>query len=717
MAKKLPIDRSYNILKIVCIYAAFGFLWIYTSDTVLGLLVKDPKITIQIAIFKGSAFIILTSLLLYILIKLYNEKTIKSERAVIASEKSFEQLFQNLADPIYITDLKGKILAANDQSCRELGYTVEEMLQLHISKVDTSADENGICVANLPQQTNSSITFETIHQRKNGSVFPVELNICLIYFSGQQAIMGVARKITERKRAEQKLRQSYELMSYIIRHNTSALAVHDKELKYLFVSERYLNDYKVKDRDVIGKHHYDVFPDLPQKWREVHQKALSGIISRAENDRYVKEDGSEEWTTWECRPWYESNGEVGGFVVYTEVVTDRIKAEEQKQLLQQQLYQAQKMEAIGTLAGGIAHDFNNILGAILGYAEMAYEDSLTGAVNPNDLNQVVEAGHRAKDLVKQILAFSRRADSENILLRPAALVKDSIKLLRASIPTTIDIQHDIDTNSDLVLADPTQINQIIMNLCTNAYQAMEETGGTLSISLKNKVLTQQDLAGNPDIQPGQFVQLSVKDSGFGIAPVIRERIFDPYFTTKEIGKGTGLGLAIVHGIVKSSGGFITCRSGLGVGTVFEVNLPALPEQNVPEKKEGNAIPVGTERILFIDDEEILVKMGQTLLERLGYKVTIQISSIEALATFKAKPEAFDMVITDQTMPGMTGFDLARRMLQVRPGMLIILCTGYSNQVSEQQARSLGIKGFAMKPLAVKDIATLIRQVFDEVNNK
>ncbi len=315
--------------------------------------------------------------------------------------------------------------------------------------------------------------------------------------------------------------------------------------------------------------------------------------------------------------------------------------------------------------------------------------------------------------MKQILAFSRQTEAQKILIRPAAMVKESIKLLRSSIPTTIDIQQDIDSEADLILADPTQIHQIMMNLCTNAYHAMEETGGTLSVSLQNKVFTQQDLAGIPDVQPGRFVQLSVRDTGPGIAPVIQERIFDPYFTTKETGKGTGMGLAIVHGIVKSSGGFITFHSEIGAGTVFEICLPAFLEQITPETKEDNLIPVGTERILFVDDEEMLAKMGRTMLERLGYMVTIKMSSLEALTTFKNKPDAFDLVITDQTMPGMTGVDLAQKLLQIRPGLPIILCTGYSSQVSEETVKSYGITGFALKPLAKKDIAVLIRKLLDE----
>jgi two-component system cell cycle sensor histidine kinase/response regulator CckA len=531
---------------------------------------------------------------------------------------------------------------------------------------------------------------------------------------GRNLVGGYSIDITMRKKAEQDLRHSYDLMRYIIKHDTSALAVHDRDLNYLFVSDRYLKDYKVKDKNIIGRHHYDVFPDLPQKWRDVHQKALAGITSRAQRDRYDREDGSVEWTTWECRPWYQANGEVGGFVLYTEVITDKVIAEEQKLALQQQLHQAQKMEAIGTLAGGIAHDFNNILGAIIGYAEMAYEDSLSGSVNPSDINQVIVAGHRAKDLVKQILVFSRQTENQKIPLRPATLIKESVKMLRSTIPTTIDIRLDMDAGTGHILADPTEIHQVILNLCTNAYHVMEETGGILSISLKNTSLSRPDLIDITGVKPGEFVLLTVKDTGAGIPRENREKIFNPFFTTKEVGKGTGMGLAIVHGIVKNSGGFITFQSEPGKGTVFEVFLPVLSGQTATEDNERQLIPTGTERILFVDDEKILAEMGQTMLERLGYTVTVQSGSVQALANFQANPGAFDLVITDQTMPEMTGLEMARYMLDIRPDLPVILCTGYSNQISEEKIEFYKIRGFAMKPLVRKDIAVLIRRILDGI---
>jgi len=292
------------------------------------------------------------------------------------------------------------------------------------------------------------------------------------------------------------------------------------------------------------------------------------------------------------------------------------------------------------------------------------------------------------------------------------MVKEAIKLLRPTLPSTISIKQQLETSTKSIFADPTQVHQIVMNLCTNAFHAMEQTGGTLEISLSDRELTQKDLQHQPQVHPGKFVVLSISDSGPGILPDIRKKIFDPYFTTKEVGKGTGMGLAIVHGIVTTSGGFITCDSEIGKGTVFHVFFPAIEQNPASVAKSVENVPTGNERILLIDDEDMLVEMGKAMLERLGYEVTICTSSLGALSTFKNNPDQFDAVITDQTMPGMTGLALAKRMLQIRPDIPIILCTGYSNLINEVQAKSYGIKGFALKPITKKDISKLLRVVLD-----
>ena len=648
----------------------------------------------------------------------------KAEEALRKGEEKFRTVANYIYNWEYWIAEDGHLVYIAPSCERITGYTTEEFYKdpdlltkiIHPDSRENFIHHLGDVIESMIKEDCQPMNFRIL--TRNGEARWIS-HVCRNVFDQEGKYMGRRVSnvdITKRKQAETEMIEYSQRLK--LATASGKLAVWDWNVKdnIMFWDDRMFDLYGVTryafpntiDAWINGLH-----PD--DKLRAISE-SNAACLGEKEFDttfRVLRPDGTTKHLKGNAIIIKDNSGKAIRMIGINIDITEQIKAEEERHVLATHLQQAQKMEAIGTLAGGIAHDFNNILGAILGYAEMAYEDSLKGAVNPNDLNQVIQAGHRAKDLVKQILAFSRQADSPKTPLQPAPIIKESIKLLRSSIPTTIDIQQDVDSEANLILADATQIHQIIMNLCTNAYHAMEKTGGTLSISLKNKVLTQQDLLGTPDIQPGRSIQLSVRDTGSGITPVIQKRIFEPYFTTKETGKGTGMGLAIVHGIVKSCGGSITCHSEVGEGTVFEIILPAFVEQITPEKIEDNVIPVGTERILFVDDEEMLAKMGQTILERLGYKVTVRISSIEALAIFKAQSEFFDMVITDQTMPRMTGFDLAQRMLQIRPDMPIILCTGYSGQVSEEQARCIGIKGFAMKPLAMKDIATLIRKVLDE----
>lgn len=394
-------------------------------------------------------------------------------------------------------------------------------------------------------------------------------------------------------------------------------------------------------------------------------------------------------------------------------ISERKRNEEERHQMERRLRQAQKMEAIGTLAGGIAHDFNNILSVILGYADMAREDLPEGAPALDDIREVLKAGNRARDLVAQILAFSRQSETEHIPFQPASIIKEGVKMLRASLPSTITIKENINPECGVIVADPTQMNQVLINLCTNSFHAMEEEGGTLSVELKNADVGRQDIDPGSELHPGRYVKLTVQDSGPGIPEAIQERIFEPYFTTKDVGRGTGMGLAIVHGIMKSCAGFITLDSRVGHGATFRLYFPVSREVAFPDLDERLDVPGGSERILFVDDEPYLAEMGQEMLERLGYQVTVVRESIKAWELFEQDPDAFDLVITDQTMPEMTGAVLSEYILGLRPDFPIILCTGYSALISEEKAKSMGIREFALKPLVKSDIAVLIRKALGD----
>ena len=393
-------------------------------------------------------------------------------------------------------------------------------------------------------------------------------------------------------------------------------------------------------------------------------------------------------------------------------LSEQIRAELDKEKLEAQLRQAQKMEALGTLAGGIAHDFNNILSAVLGYSELGLQDiEDTGHPLYQKLKAINHAGCRARDLVEQILSFSRMQEQLQAPLKVSPILKEVIKLLQSSLPASIRVNAAIRADRP-VLGDPTQIHQVIMNLCTNAYHAMQMTGGVMDVSLEQVTLDDSQEQIAPELPPGDYLRLCVADTGGGISPTIIDRIFEPYFTTKDKSKGTGLGLAVVHGIVKRHGGSITVESRIDEGTRFTVLLPTCGDAKTDEGPQAIVLPRGSEHILLVDDEKDLVEIGSEMLQRLGYRVTAEIGSIAALETFRKDPFRYDIVVTDFNMPGLSGDQMAREMLAIRREMPIIVCTGFSEVFDQQQASAIGIRQVLMKPLTMESIAHAVRDVLN-----
>ncbi|MBU0942815.1 MAG: transporter substrate-binding domain-containing protein [Proteobacteria bacterium] len=555
------------------------------------------------------------------------------------------------------------------------------------------------------------------------------------YYSVVQFSRQLSTNIAIRIEAEKALQKAYDNLDQTVAARTNELKEEkEKAQKYLniagvmigvfdtagrviLMNQKGCQILNVPEDEIIGKNWFDHY--LPTRiirdMKEVFNKLMAGkteLVEYYENP-ILTSNGKERIIAFHNTLLLDEREHVKGVLFSGLDITERKKAEADKARMEVQLWQAQKMEAIGTLAGGIAHDFNNILTAIIGYSEIAARDLPPDSRTARNVGEVLKAGFRARDLVKQILAFSRQANITPIHIHPATIIKEGIKLLRSSIPSTIIIHEDIDPTTGTILADPTQVHQILMNLCTNAFHAMENIGGRLDISLREIKLDTEDLSGITGVAAGTFAQLTVHDSGTGIDPAIKNNIFDPYFTTKETGKGTGMGLAIIHGIVKNYGGFISCESERGTGTTFKVLLPVVNEDIPATEETLNDIPNGTEEILFVDDEAQITEMAQEILENLGYTVTARKSSFAALESFQNQPDKFDLVITDQTMPDMTGTALSRRLLQIRPDLPIILCTGYSSTVSETEAKCYGIKEFVYKPISINHLGRLIRKVLDE----
>ncbi|MBL7178352.1 MAG: response regulator [Desulfobacteraceae bacterium] len=432
----------------------------------------------------------------------------------------------------------------------------------------------------------------------------------------------------------------------------------------------------------------------------------------------ICKDGSTVWVEVAVKFIRNQTGQAVGILGISRDINERKQAEEEKKKLEAQLRQAQKMETIGALAGGIAHDFNNTLFSIIGYTDLTMDDVPEGSLAQSNLKEVLIAANRAKEMIQQILTFSRQTETEKRPVMVQSVVKETIELLKISIPTTIEIRQNIDANCKPVMADPTQIHQVVMNLATNAYHAMQEKGGVLAIDVAKEKISMDDSASHPYLHPGTYIKLSVSDTGHGMDKAVMEKIFDPYFTTKPVGQGTGMGLSTIHGIVKSHGGDIKVYSEPGKGTVFHVYFPLIETKPVePEIVSTGPVQKGSKRILLVDDQEPIVSMVQQTLERLGYQVAIRTSSLDALEAFRAAPDKFDLVITDMTMPNMTGVELAPRLLEIRPDIPIILCTGFSEITDANKAKALGIREFLMKPIVRDQIAGTIRKVLDKGKEK
>jgi PAS domain S-box-containing protein len=534
-----------------------------------------------------------------------------------------------------------------------------------------------------------------------GSYFPISLNDEKAKFIG-----GVIVDITERKQVEEDLRKSEIKYRSMMESLTDQLYICSPELTVEYMNPAMI---KLMGRDATGETCYKALHGLNHRcdWC-VFDKVANG--ESIETTIISPLDGRHYRVT--KMPIQNKNGTVSKMSIFRDI-TQYIEAVAEKDEAQDKLRHAQKMESIGTLTGGIAHDFNNIMAIILGNTELALDDVPQWNSAHSSLEEIKTASLRAKNIVKQLLSFSRKTDQKLQPIQIASVIKDALKFLRSMIPTTINIHRDIQTTDETIFADPTQINQIIMNLCINASHAMEQTGGDLNVTVAKVILDDNSARDYPGLKSGDHVKIIISDTGTGIDSEIINQIFDPYFTTKEVDKGSGMGLAVVHGIVKNHKGAIAIDSSLGKGSKFIILFPLTTEKPMVEARTTHDIPGGNETILFVDDEISIVKMVKRMFERLGYKIETATTPQDALEQFSLNPDNFDLVITDMTMPQMTGVKLSEKLMDIRKNIPIIVCTGHSTLVDEEKAKEQGLAAYVTKPIDMQKTAQTIRKVLDK----
>lgn len=623
--------------------------------------------------------------------------------AQLKEQSEFLEVIVNRAsDGIFVVDDKHRYALMNPACYQMAGFGPDDWQDKSAGEaIDVVNHEDARRAYDAVRQGNSQ-RGEFQIKAADGQIRSVLSTMEPLHWKGKAHILGVLTDITELKKAENARKDTEEKYRLVVDNADYGIFVaQDNEIKFANAQTARFISYSL-----------DELQSTPFA-RIIRSSATGGSHQGDGNHSAEEPQGTTTFRVYTKTAeeiWVEINSVQvmwEGRLATLNFIRD---VTEQKQL-QSQFRQSQKMQALGTLAGGIAHDFNNLLVPILGFSELALDDVAEGSVLHGNIKEVRRAANRAKQLVQQILTFSRKREHERQPLEIDGVVKESLKLLRATLPSTIEIRTQINSETGVVLADLSQIQQLVMNLCTNSFYAMRQQGGVLDVELR-QVTIEQNSSRQPDLEPGQYLQLIVTDNGPGMSPRVLDRIFEPYFTTKPKGEGTGLGLAVVHGIVKSYGGDVVATSALNSGTKVVVLLPCLQRSAITDEHQLAEVPTGGEHILFVDDEPQVVQLAEQLLSRLGYRVTSLANGIQALEIFKSDIQAFDLVMTDMTMPRFTGKELARELLTIRPELPIILCTGYSEGISREEAHAMGICDLVLKPFIKSEVAEKIRAALD-----
>ncbi len=628
----------------------------------------------------------------------------------------------SIGDAVITTDIEGRIVNMNPKAQHLTGWGLDRAISRPLGEIfhTVNAGTGEKCRDPVQKVIETgkaqNLCNDTVLIAGDGTRYQIA-DSCSPIRDGQDNLTGVVlvfRDVTGQYLQQKSLEESERRFRNLFEQAAIGIFISDKNHNIIDANQRALDILGYSRQEIKKLNARDLLPseDIEkQSPEEFLKKFLSGEIVEIER-KYLKKDGSCINVQVSMRR-VEDPGTGSSHMIMFNDITDRKMAEQEKERLDAQLRQAQKMEALGTLTGGIAHDFNNILSIIMGYTELVEEEVHESGLARQGLFQIKDAAIRARDLVRHLLTFSRKEEEEKEPQEIAVIIKEALKMMRSTIPASIEIRQDIAKDLPLVRADHSQIHQLIVNLCKNAADALAEESGTISVGMEHVSLSEDEAAFDEGLSGGEFVKLAVEDTGHGISPEDREKIFDPYFTTKSVDKGTGLGLSVVLGIVKSHHGAIRVESETGKGALFEIYLPIVrQEPEKPEAETGQKLAGGNETILFVDDEQSVVDMNRIRLEKLGYQVKAATGPGRALELFYAHPEQFDLVITDMTMPDMSGDKLSREIFKIRPDMKIILCTGYSEKISADISQELGISAYLEKPIEMGKMAGAIRNVLD-----
>ena len=634
----------------------------------------------------------------------FGEKELRETKTLL------EKTVASLTDAVFVVNPNDRsIIACNPAAERIFGYSEKEIVGRNTEFLHVNREMYEKFGANQFSALDAHGLYQTEYQmrRRDGSVFFTDHTVTeIVDDSGRRTrLVNLMRDITERKQTEEETLRRVAA----IEQATDGIMMADTDgiVRYVNPAFELITGYA--SGAIIGNK-ADPFW-MGNQDGGLHNSILDTIRSGKPWSGHLirkRKDGTPYEVEANISPVRNKSGTIINYVTVERDVTHEARME-------RELLKHQKMEALGTLAGGVAHDFNNILMPIVINTELALRNLAYGSTTAEYLGYVLEAARRGRGLVQQIIAFARQKERERQPVRIEPVVKEALKFLKSSLPATIEIRLDIKSDSStVVLADPTQVHQVLMNLCTNAADAMRNSGGLLAVSLTDMEVDANTAALHQDLKPGPYLRLTVSDTGQGMDNAVTDRIFEPFFTTKERseGSGMGMGLAVVHGIVKNHGGAISVYSEVGKGSTFNVFLPLVQSEPTAESPSLEPIPKGKEQILLVDDEIAVVRSAQNMLKSLGYQVTSKTNSTEALEAFRREPEGFDLVITDQTMPLMTGAELARELLHSRPDLPIILCTGFSEVVDEETAEACGIREFVLKPFTTQEMAQTIRRVLD-----